>query len=81
MLKNVKTRWVSLIESLRRLLSEYCTLIYKMTADLGENAKAEVSISTSFCKFFHKVLCVIVLNRCYMNFSSVSDMVQGGVVR
>jgi hypothetical protein len=44
MLKNVQTRWVSLIEPLRRLLSEYRTLIYKMTADLPENNKAEVRV-------------------------------------
>lgn len=44
MLKNVKTRWVSLIEPLRRLLSEYRNLIYKMTANLGENAKAEACL-------------------------------------
>lgn len=43
MLRTVETRWVSLIEPLRRLLSEYRTLIYKMTADLSENDKAEVS--------------------------------------
>lgn len=41
MLKNIKTRWVSLIEPLRRLLSEYRTLIYKMTSDLNDNVKAE----------------------------------------
>lgn len=49
MLRNVQTRWVSLIEPLRRLLSEYRTLIYKMTADLHENVKAEV-------RFFYLVL-------------------------
>jgi len=44
MLRNVQIRWVNLIEPLRRLLSEYRTLIYKMTMDLHENVKAEVSL-------------------------------------
>lgn len=54
MLRNVQTRWVSLIEPLRRLLSEYRTLIYKMTADLQENVKAEVRIChvCIFCMAF-----------------------------
>jgi hypothetical protein len=30
MLKSVETRWVSLIEPVRRLLAEYRTLIYKL---------------------------------------------------
>jgi len=51
MLKRVETRWVSLIEPLRCLLSENHTLIYTMTADLEENDKAEVSFP-SFIKFF-----------------------------
>jgi len=42
MLQKVETRWVSLIEPLRRLLSEYRTLIYKMTEDMVDNDKAEV---------------------------------------
>ena len=42
MLKRVETRWVSFIEPLRRLLSEYRTLIYSMTADLDDNDKAKV---------------------------------------
>ena len=53
MLKRVETRWVSFIEPLRRLLSEYRTLIYTMTADLGQNDKAEVKLTTLiiFCFF------------------------------
>jgi len=42
MLKRVETRWVSFIEPLRRLLAEYRTLIYTMTADLDQNDKAQV---------------------------------------
>ena len=48
MLRNVQTRWVTLIEPLRRLLSEYRTLIYKMTTDLNDNVKAEVSFPFCF---------------------------------
>ena len=33
MLKNVKTRWISLPESLKRVLGEYRTLIVKMCDD------------------------------------------------
>jgi hypothetical protein len=34
MCKNVKTRWISLLEPLRRVLSEYKTLVVKMCEDL-----------------------------------------------
>jgi len=44
MLCNVQTKWVSLIEPLCHLLSQYRTLIYKMTVDLHENNKVEVSV-------------------------------------
>jgi uncharacterized circularly permuted ATP-grasp superfamily protein len=30
MLKNVKTRWISLLEPLKRVLAEYKTLVVKM---------------------------------------------------
>jgi hypothetical protein len=33
MLKNVKTRWISLLEPLKRVLGEYKTLIVKMCED------------------------------------------------
>jgi len=49
MLKRVETRWVSFIEPLRRLLAEYRTLIYSMTADLDQNDKAEVIHCLPFC--------------------------------
>ena len=70
MLRNVETRWVSLIEPLRRLLSEYRSLIYKMTADLEENDKAEVKFSTltffSFCMLlsFCTFLCLFIIVAC-----------------
>jgi hypothetical protein len=64
MLRNVKTRWVSLIEPLRRLLSEYRSLIYKMTADLGENTKAEVSISIFVCEVFYTGRMLTTLQSC-----------------
>jgi len=57
MLRNVQTRWVSLIEPLRRLLSEYKTLIYKMIVDLNDNVKAEVSYHFTFALFFRLLIC------------------------
>ena len=42
LLRNVETRWVSLIDPMRRILSEYRTLVLKMYEDLAENEKAEV---------------------------------------
>jgi hypothetical protein len=42
-LKNVATKWVSLLEPLRRILSEYCTLIAKMHQDRADSADAKVS--------------------------------------
>lgn len=42
LLKNVTTRWVSLIDPLRRLLSEYRSVIAKMTVD-ANNTKETVS--------------------------------------
>ena len=53
MLQNVQTRWMSLIEPLWRFLSEYQTLLYKMTADLNENNKAKVRFNfVTFVFFF-----------------------------
>ena len=42
LLRNVETRWVSLIDPMRWILSEYRTLVLKMYEDLAENEKAEV---------------------------------------
>jgi hypothetical protein len=65
MLRNVETRWVSLIEPLRWLLSEYRYLIYKMIADLEENDKAEVNFATlilfSFCMLLYAIVCFSIL--------------------
>ena len=52
MLRVVETRWVSLIEPLRRLLSEYRTLIYKMVQDLKENEKAQVRFLFMFFELY-----------------------------
>jgi len=41
-LLQVTTRWVSLLEPLRRLLAEYRTLLAKMKADVSKNEAAEV---------------------------------------
>jgi len=60
LLRNVQTRWVSLIEPLRRLLSEYRTLIYKMTADLHDNNKAEVRCSLLLCLLVCLDACMLV---------------------
>jgi hypothetical protein len=35
MLRNVKTRWISVLEPLRKILGEYKTLIYKMAQDVA----------------------------------------------
>ena len=56
MLKRVETQWVSFIEPLRRLLSQYHTLIYSMTADLDDNYKAKVRPFFYF-QFFFWILC------------------------
>jgi len=42
LLKNVATRWVSLIDPLKRLLSKYCTVVAKMNIDTN-NMKETVS--------------------------------------
>jgi hypothetical protein len=47
-LKNVATRWVSLLEPLRRLLGKYRTLIAKMHADRAVSADARVRIRPPF---------------------------------
>jgi len=41
-LLQVTTRWVSLLEPLRRLLVDYRTLMAKMNADIGKNDVDEV---------------------------------------
>jgi hypothetical protein len=50
-LKNVATRWVSLLEPLRRLLGEYRTLMAKMHADRAASADARVSTALIFFYF------------------------------
>jgi hypothetical protein len=47
-LQNITTRWISLLEPLRRILSEYCTLIVKMTADQYDYADAKVPQTALF---------------------------------
>jgi hypothetical protein len=37
MLKNMKSRWVSLLDSLRRILSKYMPLSAKMSMDSNNN--------------------------------------------
>jgi hypothetical protein len=52
-LKNVATRWVSLLEPLRRLLGEYRTLMAKMHADRAASADKYSTYIFSFlvCQF------------------------------
>jgi hypothetical protein len=40
MLKNVKTRWISLLEPLKRVLAEYKTLVVKMCEDSAVKERA-----------------------------------------
>jgi hypothetical protein len=56
LLKNVPTRWVSLIEPLRRLLAEYRSLIAKMNVD-AHNKKERVC----FLHFLDSVLFIFPL--------------------
>lgn len=41
MLCNVKTRWISLLESLKKVLSEYHILLAKMAQDITTNTSVE----------------------------------------
>jgi len=54
-LLQVTTRWVSLLEPLRRLLADYRTLLAKIKADCSKNDAAEV------CYSFSPFLCM----RCF----------------
>jgi hypothetical protein len=52
---NVKTRWILLLEPMKRLLLEYKTLIVKMSNNVGEENKAAQNLS-SLCNvhiFWH----------------------------
>jgi hypothetical protein len=50
LLKNVKTRWVSLIEPLRRILQEYGVPLAKMKADSVSKEKS-TQVKCSFILF------------------------------
>jgi hypothetical protein len=50
-LKNVATRWMSLLKPLRRLLGEYQTLMAKMHADRAAFADARISSALTFFHF------------------------------
>jgi hypothetical protein len=52
LLKHVKTRWVSLIEPLRRIIQEYRVLIAKMKADNDSKEKSAQVICLPSCVFF-----------------------------
>jgi hypothetical protein len=61
-LGSVKTRWISLLEPMKRVLLEYKTLIVKMSNDGGEESKVAQNLSP-FCDV-HILLafpCVIPL--------------------
>jgi hypothetical protein len=50
LLKNVTTCWLSLLEPMRRLQSEYCTILGKMETD-SSNKKENVSFGSLFFFF------------------------------
>ena len=52
LLKHVKTRWVSLIEPLKRIIQEYRVLIAKMKADNDSKEKSTQVICLPSCVFF-----------------------------
>jgi hypothetical protein len=56
-LKNVATRWVSLLDPLRRILSEYRTFIAKMHQDRANSADAKVTLSLFVFHLSHFVFC------------------------
>ena len=69
LLKNVKTRWVSLIEPLRRILQEYRVLLAKMKADSLSKEKS-AQVRTLFMLFdLFSVHCFSFL--CKLQFSLV----------
>jgi hypothetical protein len=43
LLKNVKTRWISLLEPTKRVMSEYRTLVVNMALDSTNNNSAKVN--------------------------------------
>jgi hypothetical protein len=53
LLKNVKTRWVSLIEPLRHIIQEYMVLIAKMKVDIDskENSAQVICLPSCVCFF------------------------------
>ena len=51
MLKNSKTRWVSLLDPLRRLISQYRSVFTKMHQSRGSEAPAQASLMSVFSDF------------------------------
>jgi hypothetical protein len=61
MLKSVETRWVSLIEPVRRLLAEYRTLMYKLYREEEDKDITLVSLSLLHaCVLFIVLLCLVI---------------------
>ena len=52
LLKNVQTRWVSLLEPLRRFLAQYRVVMAKMAEDIDDNSDAQVSFFNFFIYFY-----------------------------
>lgn len=52
LLNQLKTQWISLLEPLRRLLTEYRVVIAKMLADVHDNESAEVWLD-NICSLLH----------------------------
>jgi hypothetical protein len=42
--KNVKIRWISMLELIKRVMNEYCTLMVKMALDFVENIYAKANV-------------------------------------
>jgi len=66
LLKNVAKRWVSLIDPLKRLLSEYRSVVAKLNVD-ATNTKEMVSSSFRYCvvpSCFLFFLCFFGLSLC-----------------
>lgn len=77
LLKNVKTRWVSMIEPLRRLLAQYRLVMAKMIEDIDDNKDAKVSL-IAILIFFLEVLLLVYC--CCWLFTAAYFMLKDGTV-
>ena len=67
MLCNVKTRWISLLESLKKVLSKYHIILAKMAQDMTTNTSVEgfhylfFGFGGYLVCFFHSIPCLFRL--------------------